>query len=71
MRGPPFSVGLGGLMSGTRRNPRLLCVFRALQMSLFPMAVITVFFKADIGMTMGQIFHMPAKAECAVLAVLN
>lgn len=37
------------------RNPALLCAFHALQMSLFPMAIITVFFKNDIGMTMGEI----------------
>lgn len=39
-----------------RRNPPLLCAFHALQMSLFPMAVITVFYQEQIGMDMGQIF---------------
>lgn len=38
------------------RNPALLCAFHALQMSLFPMAIITLFFKNDIGMSMQEIF---------------
>ena len=42
-------------MSSLAKNPKLLCAFHGLQMSLFPMAVITVFFKQDIGMTLGQI----------------
>ena len=37
------------------KNPAKLCLFHALQMSLFPMAIITVFFKNDIGMSMSQI----------------
>ena len=42
-------------MSSLAKNPKLLCAFHGLQMSLFPMAIITVFFKQDIGMSMGQI----------------
>ena len=42
-------------MSTLRSNPALLCAFHALQMSLFPMAIITVFFKDAIGMSMGEI----------------
>jgi len=37
------------------RNPALLCVYAALMMSLFPMAIITVFYKDDIGMSMTEI----------------
>lgn len=42
-------------MSSLAKNPPLLCAFHGLQMSLFPMAILTVFFKQDIGMTLGQI----------------
>lgn len=43
-------------MPSLRRNPALLCAFHGLQMSLFPMAVITLFYQQEIGMTMTQIF---------------
>ncbi|MDE0897302.1 MAG: MFS transporter, partial [Planctomycetota bacterium] len=43
-------------MSSLRTNPRLLCTYHALQMSLFPMAILTIFFRQDIGMSMGEIF---------------
>ncbi|MFT4539906.1 MAG: MFS family permease [Planctomycetota bacterium] len=42
-------------MASLRGNPRLLCIYHALQMSLFPMAVLTVFFRHDIGMSMSEI----------------
>ncbi len=42
-------------MSSLRSNPRLLCIFHALQMSLFPMAILTVFYKQDIGMGLKEI----------------
>lgn len=42
-------------MASLRDNPRLLCAYHALQMSLFPMAIITVFYRRDIGMDMSQI----------------
>ena len=42
-------------MSSLGANPRLLCTFHALQMSLFPMAILTVYFRQDIGMSMSQI----------------
>ncbi len=42
-------------MSALQRNPRLLCVFHALQMSLFPMAILTVFYRQDLGMSMTEI----------------
>jgi len=38
-----------------RRNPPLLCAFRALYMALFPVAVITLFYKHEIGLTMAEI----------------
>lgn len=45
-------------MSSLQANPRLLCTFNALQMSLFPMAVITIYYRMDIGMSMSQIFML-------------
>jgi len=42
-------------MSSLQRNPPLLCVFHALQMSLFPMAILTVFYREDLGMNMTEI----------------
>ena len=42
-------------MSALQRNPPLLCVFHALQMSLFPMAILTVFYREDLGMSMTEI----------------
>ena len=42
-------------MLALQRNPRLLCVFHALQMSLFPMAILTVFYRQDLGMSMAEI----------------
>ncbi len=42
-------------MPDLTRNPRLLCVFHSLQMSLFPMAILTVFYRDDLGMSMTQI----------------
>lgn len=41
-----------------QRTPALLCLFHALQMSLFPMAVITVFWQREIGMSMLQIMAL-------------
>ena len=41
-----------------QRNPRLLCIFHALQMSLFPMAILTVFYRQDLGMSMVEIMLM-------------
>ncbi|MFT7484591.1 MAG: MFS family permease [Candidatus Paceibacteria bacterium] len=42
-------------MSSLRSNPRLLCIYHALQMSLFPMAILTVFYHQELGMDMKQI----------------
>jgi MFS family permease len=42
-------------MSSLRSNPALLSAFHALQMSLFPMAILTVYFRQDIGMSMTKI----------------
>ena len=43
-------------MTSLSANPRLLCTFSALQMSLFPMAVLTIFNRLDIGMSFKEIF---------------
>jgi MFS family permease len=42
------------------RNPPLLCAFHALQMALFPMAVITLFWKHTIGFSMTEIMLLQA-----------
>jgi len=42
------------------RNPALLCAFSAVQMSLFPMAIITIFWMHDIGLSMTEIFLLQA-----------
>ena len=42
-------------MASLKSNPRLLCVYHALQMSLFPMAILTVYFRQDLGMNMQEI----------------
>ncbi len=42
-------------VSPLQHNPRLLCLFHALQMSLFPMAVLTVFYRQELGMSMTEI----------------
>jgi len=47
-------------MSSVSRNPALLCAFSAIQMSLFPMAVVTIFWMHDIGLSMTEIFLLQA-----------
>lgn len=42
-------------MTGLERNPARLCLFHALQMALFPVAVITIFWKHAIGLDMAEI----------------
>lgn len=44
----------------TQNNPRLLCAFSALQMSLFPMAILALFYKHEIDMTLQDIFALQA-----------
>lgn len=48
------------MRSSSARNPALLCAFNALQMSLFPVSVMTLFWKHDVGMSMSQIFSVQA-----------
>lgn len=45
-------------MSSLRANPRLLCIYHALQMSLFPMAILTVFYKQELGMSLLEIMML-------------
>lgn len=47
-------------MSPLERNPPLLCAFRAIQMSLFPMAIVTIFWQHDLGLSMAEIFLLQA-----------
>ena len=44
----------------TRRNPALLCAFHAIQMSLWPMAIITIFWQRELGLSMAEIFVLQA-----------
>ena len=54
---PPFSC-----------NAWRICVFHGLQMSLFPMAIITVFWKREIGMSMTEIMVSQACFGLAMAA---
>jgi MFS family permease len=47
-------------MRAMTRNPGLLCAFNALQMSLFPVSIMTLFWNQRIGMSMSQIFWVQA-----------
>jgi predicted MFS family arabinose efflux permease len=47
-------------MRSLSKNAALLCAFNALQMSLFPVSIMTLFWKQRIGMSMGQIFWVQA-----------
>ncbi len=42
-------------MRALDRNPRLLCAFHGLQMTLFPVAIITLFWQRRLGMSMHEI----------------
>ncbi len=53
MVAPPSSPTL-------RRNAPLLCAYHALQMALFPMAIVTLFWNRDLGFTMTQIMLLQA-----------
>jgi MFS family permease len=46
--------------AGLRRNPALLCAYRGLQLALFPMAIITLFMKHDVGLSMTEIMLLQA-----------
>lgn len=43
-----------------QRNLYLLCGFRALQMSLFPVAIVTLFWIQNLGLSMTQVFWLQA-----------
>lgn len=43
-------------MRSLTRNAPLLCAFNALQMSLFPVSIMTLFWQRQIGMSMSQVF---------------
>lgn len=49
-----------------RRNPPLLCAYHAVQMALFPMAVLTLFWRDTIGLTMTEIMLLQAIFGLAV-----
>ena len=58
-------------MPDVSRNPRLLCIFHAMQMSLFPVAIVTPFWKHRIGMSMGEILLLQAIFGITVAAPTN
>ena len=43
-----------------RRNLTLLCVYHALMMSLFPMAILTVFQRDHLGLSVAQVMGVQA-----------
>ena len=45
---------------GLRRNLTLLCVYHALMMSLFPMAIITLYQQHELGLSMTEIMGLQA-----------
>jgi MFS family permease len=47
-------------VSSLAANPRLLCAYRALQMTLFPVSIVTLFFRHRIGMSMTEILAVQA-----------
>ncbi|MCH2173604.1 MFS transporter [Myxococcota bacterium] len=55
-------------MNPLSRNAWRVCVFHGLQMSLFPMAIITVFWKREIGMSMTEIMVSQACFGLAMAA---
>ena len=42
------------------RNPALLCLIRAMQMALFPMAILSVFLEREIGFGVAEIMLLQA-----------
>lgn len=48
-------------------NVKLLCLFKALQMALFPLAIITLFWKEHIGMSMTDIMVVQATLAATVV----
>jgi MFS family permease len=49
-----------------RRNPPLICAYHALHMTLLPMAIITIFWQHQIGMSMLQIMAVQGIFGCIV-----
>lgn len=47
-------------MHGLARNLRLLCAFRAIQMALLPIAVVPLYWRDELGLTMAEIFAIQA-----------
>ena len=43
-------------MAPLARNLRLLCVFRALQMAMFPIAIVPLYWRDELGLNMTEIF---------------
>src|SRR5687767_11979409 len=56
-------------MTSLQGNPARLCAYRALQMCLFPMAVLTVFHRDVIDMSMRDIFLLQGAFGLAMLLV--
>jgi len=47
-------------MQGLARNLRLLCAFRAIQMALIPIAVVPLYWRDELGLSMAEIFSIQA-----------
>ncbi|MCA9319933.1 MAG: MFS transporter [Planctomycetes bacterium] len=56
-------------MPRTARNPVRLCLFHALQMSLFPMAVLTLFYESVAKMSMAEIMAVQGCFGLALVAL--
>jgi MFS family permease len=52
-----------------RRNPALVCVFHAVHMSLFPIAILTLFLRDDLALDMADVFLLQAIFGGAVAAL--
>ncbi|MGD8861984.1 MAG: MFS transporter [Myxococcales bacterium] len=52
-----------------RRNPALVCVFHASAMSLFPIAILTLFLRDDLALDMADVFLLQAIFGGAVAAL--
>ena len=57
-------------LTSIKHNPLLLCAFHALYMSLFPVAVLTLFFRDEIGLSVATIMVVQA-AFGLVMAILE
>jgi MFS family permease len=65
----PGNSGYSALMTPIRSNIRKLYLFAFLQMSLFPMAIITLFWKDQIGLSLTQILLLQGIFSVAMVVM--